>query len=94
MQRFKKYAMAKGNVDAHHQPVIFGARYGFGLVPGADQTTGKFIYTLGTAGIYRAAVVAEMHRYPGEPVETYKAHLVHLRRLMNSARRHGFHLPA
>jgi hypothetical protein len=43
MQRFKLYAMKKGNVDAHNQPRVFGRRYGFGFVPEATQC-GKFSY--------------------------------------------------
>lgn len=94
MQRFKKYAKEKGNIDDRNQPVIFGARYGYDYVKNADQKTGKFVYKIGTAGIYRAAAVAEMFRYPGEPLETYRGHLVHVRRLMESARRYGQRLPS
>lgn len=43
MQRFKLHAMTKGNIDVRMQPVIFGARYGFAMVPGAD-TKGRFDY--------------------------------------------------
>lgn len=47
MQRFKKYAMKKGNVDVRLQPRIFGTKYGFGSVLGAGRY-GKFVY--GTNG--------------------------------------------
>ncbi len=55
MQRFKKFVMIKGNVDAQHQPVIFGRRHGFGLVAGADALTGRFVYGANGTRAYGAS---------------------------------------
>jgi len=48
MQRFKKFAMQHGNVDAHGQPVVFGKPYGFALGHElAKAASGKFAYHSG-----------------------------------------------
>lgn len=64
MQRFKKLAMSKGNVDAHGQPVIFGKRYGWAAVPGTDPRKGKFVYgadgTISQAARWREQAVRHL----------------------------------
>jgi hypothetical protein len=55
MQRFKKFAMQHGNVDAHGQPVVFGKPYGFKLGSVHAQQTGKFSYGSGRMSLAATA---------------------------------------
>lgn len=96
MQRFKKYAMAKGNCNAWQQPIIFGARYGFGRVREANLV-GKFDYDKAKVYYSKPAYLRTMQAQliSSTKFSSLELHLVreHLKHFDAMLKRSGFRLP-